>query len=764
MIKHLLLVGSLLGLLASCQKETENLPVKAYEYDLSFDNLATSWDEAMPLGNATIGSLVWQKDENLRISIDRSDLWDLRQSEELTGEGFSFAWLYEQVMKGDYKPVQKRFDAPYTAYPGPSKIPGAGMELPIKGLGEISRVHLYQQQAVCEVLWKSGASLQCFIHAEEPVGWFVLNGVGEDCEPMLVPPAYNQETIDNKANDHSRQSLSRLGYKQGTVEKIGNNKLVYTQPGWGDFSYSVALRWKRQGDQLIGVWSVTSSLVDDKASDLVDKAMEDGIKEQYESHKEWWTRFYARSYICIPDKVIEKQYYNELYKIGSIARKNSYPISLQSVWTADNGKLPPWKGDYHHDLNTQLSYWPFYTGNYLDEGYGYLETLWNQRETNKTYTKQFFGTEGLNVPGVCTLKGQPMGGWCQYALGPTVSAWLGQHFYLHWKYSQDRVFLKERAYPYQKDVVTYLEQFTVLKNGVRTLPLSSSPEYNDNRIDAWFKEMTNFDRALVRFAFRAAAELATELSLREEAAHWTELESQLPGYDIDKNGGLTIAVGHPYEKSHRHFSHLLAIHPLGLIDKSNGEKDARIIDASLAALDKYGTDWWTGYSFSWAGNMKARAFDGEGASKALHDFASSFCLRNGFHVNGDQSRTGKSKFTYRPFTLEGNMAFASGVQEMLLQSHTGVIQIFPAVPTDWSDIDFEGLRAMGAFLVGAHQRNGEVFHVEVTAEKGGLLRLKNPFKGEYKFVNGDKSLITEKDGVLEIMTEPGEKLQFMCAK
>lgn len=760
MIKHILLMGSLLGQLAFCQKEIESLPVKVYEYDLSFNNLATSWDEAIPLGNATIGSLVWQKDENLRISIDRSDLWDLRQSEELTGDGFSFAWLYEQVMKGDYKPVQKRFDFPYNGYPGPSKIPGAGMEFPLKGLGEVSRVHLYQQQAVCEILWKSGASLQCFIHAEDPVGWFVLNGVGMDCEPMLVPPAYNQETVDNKVNDQSRHSLSRLGYKQGMVERIGDNKLVYTQPGWGDFSYSVALKWKRQGNQLIGVWSVTSSLVNDKAANLVDKAMDAGIKEQYESHQEWWSRFYARSYINIPDKVIEKQYSNELYKMGCIARKNSYPISLQSVWTADNGKLPPWKGDYHHDLNTQLSYWPFYTGNYLEEGYGYLETLWNQRETNKAYTKQFFGTDGLNVPGVCTLKGQPMGGWCQYALGPTVSAWLGQHFYLHWKYSQDRVFLEERAYPYLKDVATYLEQFTVLKNGVRSLPLSSSPEYNDNRIEAWFKEMTNFDRALVRFAFRVAAELATELSLKEDAAHWSELEDQLPDYDLDKNGGLTIAVGHPYEKSHRHFSHLLAIHPLGLVDKSKGENDSRIIDASLAALDKYGTDWWTGYSFSWAGNMKARALDGEGACKTLHDFASSFCLRNGFHVNGDQSGTGKSKFTYRPFTLEGNMAFASGVQEMLLQSHTGVIHIFPAIPSDWNNIDFGGLRAMGAFLVGAYQRNGEVFHVEITAEKGGLLRLKNPFKGEYRFIDGDKSRITEKDGILEIMTEPEEKLQF----
>lgn len=758
MIKKLLLVGSLFGLLTSCQKEI-NLSVEACEYDLSFDNLATSWDEAMPLGNATIGSLVWQKGENMRISIDRSDLWDLRQSKELTGEGFSFAWLYDQVMKEDYKPVQKRFDFPYNGYPGPSKIPGAGIELPLGELGEISQVHLYQQQAVCEVLWKSGATFQCFIHAEEPVGWFVLKGVKEDYLPLFVPPIYDR-VIEKSTNDQSRHSLFSLGYKQGSVEKIGNNKLVYTQPGWDDFSYSVALKWERRGDQLIGAWSATSSLVDEKAADLVDEAMNIGIEKQYESHQEWWSRFYAQSHINIPDKRIEKQYYNEVYKMGCIARKNSYPISLQSIWTADNGRLPPWKGDYHHDLNTQLSYWPFYTGNHLDEGYGYLETLWNQRETNKAYTKQYFGTDGLNVPGVCTLKGQPMGGWCQYALGPTVSAWLGQHFYLHWKYSQDRVFLKERAYPYLKDVATYLEQFTVLKNGVRTLPLSSSPEYNDNRIDAWFKEMTNFDRALVHFAFRAASELATELELKEEAIHWSELEKQLPDYDLDENGGLTIAVGHPYEKSHRHFSHLLAIHPLGLIDKNHGEKDVRIIDASLAALDKYGADWWTGYSYSWVGNMKARAFDGEGASKALHDFASSFCLRNGFHANGDQSKTGKSKFTYRPFTLEGNMAFASGVQEMLLQSHTGVIQIFPAIPSDWKDVDFGGLRAMGAFLVDAYQRNGEVCRVKITAEKGGLLRMRNPFIGKYEFSKGNQSKFVEKDGLIEVMTRPGEILEF----
>ena len=58
--------------------------------------------------------------------------------------------------------------------------------------------------------------------------------------------------------------------------------------------------------------------------------------------------------------------------------------------------------------------------------------------------------------------------------------------------------------------------------------------------------------------------------------------------------------------------------------------------------------------------MKARAFDGEGAADALRTFAECFCLPNTFHANGDQTKSGKSKFTYRPFTLEGNFAFAAG--------------------------------------------------------------------------------------------------------
>ena len=136
-----------------------------------------------------------------------------------------------------------------------------------------------------------------------------------------------------------------------------------------------------------------------------------GMEADYRTHLNYWETYWAQSEVCLPDPVLQRQYNHEMYKFGSVAREYSTPISLQAVWTADNGHLPPWKGDYHHDLNTQLSYWPAYIGNHLTEGLGYLNTLWNQRDTYRRYTRQYFETDGLNVPGVCTLTGEPMGGW-----------------------------------------------------------------------------------------------------------------------------------------------------------------------------------------------------------------------------------------------------------------------------------------------------------------------------------------------------------------
>ena len=337
----------------------------------------------------------------------------------------------------------------------------------------------------------------------------------------------------------------------------------------------------------------------------------------------------------------------------------------------------------------------------------------------------------MNVPGVTTLEGEPMGGWIQYSMGQTVASWLGHHFYLHWKYTMDRDFLAAKAYPWLKDVAIFLDEVSKkAADGKRKLIMSSSPEIYNNSAEAWFEETTNYDLALIRWTYEKAAELALELGLNDEAEKWNQILTEWPQLTVDSKTGFMFAPEFPYDESHRHFSHLMGYHPLGLVDYSKGENDQKIINNTLRNLENQGTDYWTGYSFSWQGNLYARAFDGDNAARVLKIFAECFCLKNSFHVNGDQCKAGHSTMLYRPFTLEGNFAFASGIQDMLIQSHTGIVKIFPAIPSNWKDAKFHQLRTYGAFLVSAEMKNSKVSKVEIESTGSGDLHLFNPFDQE----------------------------------
>ncbi len=758
-------ISSLLLLISicfSCAKQSPFNQLVKSPNDLHFDRLATVWDEAIPLGNGMIGVLIWEKEGKLRFSLDRADLWDLRPMKNKEKSEWKFSWVYNQWKKDDYKSVQDMFDVPYDNSPAPSKIPGASLEFDVSAFGRVESVHLYVENAICEVKWKNGVRLLTFVHATKPLGWFQFEGLEGSLNYELIPPAYYHNEVNKDEGPVVGQDLKRLGYKEGKVTKL-NNSIIYNQEGWGGFKYQVGVTSEINDDVSQGFWSISSEFPKMEkqyfAYEIINKYLNKDIATLVTTHQDWWLNFWDKSSIQVPDTILQKQWYLEQYKFGSAARAGAPPISLQSVWTADNGKLPPWKGDFHHDLNTQLSYWPSYSANHLGEEIGFIDWLWNNRAVFKEYTKIYYETEGVNVPGVSTLTGQPMGGWIQYAFSPTVSAWLGHHFYLHWRYSMDREFLKQKAYPWIRDVAIFLKEISeVTDKEMRKLPISSSPEIYNNSRDAWFRETTNYDLSLIRWTYEKAAELAFEVGEVGEAKKWTRILSQWPELLIDKQSGLMFGQNLPYEFSHRHFSHLMGFHPLGLLDFSKGTSNQRIIKNTLATLDEIGSDYWTGYSFSWLGNLKARAFDGEGAARALRIFTENFTLPNSFHVNGDQSGKGYSKYSYRPFTLEGNFAFAAGLQEMLIQSHTGIIHIFPAIPNDWKNIKFHQLRTEGAFLVSAIMENGSLVNVNIKSEKGGVLKLKNSFqKSEF---NCSVKYEINSNGVIVIDTRISESINL----
>lgn len=718
------------------------------KHGLVFSSLATVWDEAIPLGNATLGALIWEKNGELRFSLDRSDLWDLRPMKGLHGPHFSYAWVAAQVRKKDYRVVQQKLDEPYEREPAPTKIPGAALMVNTKTWGPVKSARLDIADAECTVEWKNGTILTTFVHATEPTGWFRIENLTSSFEPRIDPPDY-QSGKNTGGGSVEGDDLNRLGYKRGEI-KTGDGTIEYHQEGWSGFKYHVYIHYKRINSKTVeGNWTITTN----STEKLTGKK---SYQSEFSSHKQWWQNFWSKSSLHIPNEQLEKQWYLEMYKWGSAARENAPPISLQAVWTADNGRIPPWKGDFHHDLNTQLSYWPAYCGNHLKEAMGYLNHLDENKENYRRYTKTFFGKDGLNVPGVTTLDGTEMGGWIQYSCSPTVSSWLAHHFYLQWRYSADTQFLRERAYPWISETATFIENITVKNSaGKRKLPISSSPEIYNNSLEAWFRENTNYDLALMKFVMQAAAELADVLGKKDEAGRWKNILNEFDDYSVTANNELTFAPGKPYNESHRHFSNVMAIHPLSLIKWEDGQRSRDIIKNSIDALDRVGPELWCGYSYSWLANLKARAKDGDGAAKALEIFSKAFCLKNSFHANGDQTKSGYSTFTYRPFTLEGNFAYASGLQEMLLQSYAGFIEVFPAVPGVWKDVSFKTLRAEGAFMVSADKESGKTVQVKIESEKGGKGILKLPFE-KWK-ISSEKGLKKheQKGDFLELMFDVG---------
>jgi alpha-L-fucosidase 2 len=699
-------------------------------HGLHYTEPATTWDEAFPLGNGTLGALVWGDGSPLNISLDRTDLWDLRPVPEYHSENYSYALMRRWEKEGRYEELKALYDDPYHR-PAPTKIPAGRIVVGLPPEAAFLEGRLHIGDGIAEVRFRGDVVLRAWIHAEQPVGFIEIENVSRPLLSLKAPDFAGEED-DTPADGFVMGELAQLGYP-APGESSGDGFYSFEQEGWGGFSFAVHLRYRPAGAGTIAAWSVASSFEAggnpaSLARERAEAALE-SLADLRASHGHWWSAYWKKGWIRVPNAAVERQWYLDMYKFGAAARRNAPPITLQGPWTADDGKLPPWKGDYHHDLNTQLSYWPAYGGNRLEEGLGFLDWLWKHRGNAENWTRRFFDMPGLNVPMTSDLELKQMGGWRQYTHSSTTAAWLAHHFYLHWIYSRDRSFLTERAYPWIEATAVFLEAVTNERdeNGGRTLPLSSSPEIHDNKPEAWFPTITNYDNALIRWTFEKAAELAEELGKPEEAKRWRRNLGEMPPLALDASGALLVAAGHPLEGSHRHFSHLMAFHPLGSIDRSQGAEAERTIRATLDDLTRLGTDWWTGYSFAWLASLAARAGEGAAAERALEIFAEAFVLRNSFHCNGDQSGKGYSRFRYRPFTLEGNFAAAAGLNEMLLQSHTGVVEVFPAVPDTWRNASFSNLRAVGAFLVSATREDGRTTRVVIESETGDVPVVKCPW-------------------------------------
>ncbi|MDE7470183.1 MAG: hypothetical protein K2M57_01905, partial [Paramuribaculum sp.] len=311
-------------------KATDSL--SASPSDIVADSLPSSWDEGMPLGNATLGVLVWQRDSMLHLSLDRDDLWDLQPNDSLITSGFNYEWVMQHVRDNDFQPVIDKVELSYKRIPYPTKLPVTGLEFSMARLGKPNSVRLYLNDALCEVKWPCGARFITFVQANTPdVGWFRFENLPSDADitPVIVPPSYLPSEHDT-VNTNIRKmffSQSALGYPEGEIETSPGN-IHYRQQGYNGFTYDLSVAWNQKGSTLEGSWSLTSSLSNSGcyAPFETSSAMNRGLDNDFKSHRDYWHKYWAKSSIPVPASILQRQYDRDMYKFGAVTRADSYPI------------------------------------------------------------------------------------------------------------------------------------------------------------------------------------------------------------------------------------------------------------------------------------------------------------------------------------------------------------------------------------------------------------------------------------------------------
>lgn len=674
--------------------------------------------EGVFTGNGLLGTMTYlQSDSVIKISMGRTDVYDHRKED----------------MPGLYK--NARLPVGYFTVTLSSAIKSATGVISFRDADAVAAI--YTEQGVLRIKTIT-LSQEDYILIE--VDKSVFNG---SYTIQYIPELSRSPRWDDKNREHPEN------YQPNPKAFIGESQNIHyaDQKMLAGGGYATAFRVFNEKDRELIVSTITYSRDNqqylDEALARIAAFKTGELVQMITVHRTWWENYMGISEYNIPDMVLQRFYDMQMYKLACATRPDKPAIDLQGPWT---GASTPWPG-YWFNLNIQLTYSPLYTANRLSIAESLIQLINNNTENMKENILSEYRHDSYAVGRAGN--GELITGKIGLRRGDTILlsggaaelsnlTWMMLYYYQHYRYSMD-ISLKDPLYRILKGSVNYALHF-IDKNKegkyefvVRT----HSPEYP---ADIDFN--TNYDLSSLRWGIKTLLELGEgDIDEMEYLRNIGDVLDNLIDYPQDENGYM-ISSNQAYERSHRHYSHLMMIYPYYLVN-ADQPGNINLIKKSVAYWQSK-PEALQGYSLSGAGSIYAMLGDGDVALDYFKQLNSQFIQPNTLYKESGP-------------VIETPLALAASLQEMSLQFWNGIVRVFPAIPSSWKNVSFRNFRTDGAFLISAEKKDGITTKIEIFSEYGGTIKLLTDEVLHNVDIKGNGKVISRKGRLYEISLPKGTK-------